>query len=80
LSDEFEIVVTMEDGYDRILVIAEVRNEHTYRRDELAQKLIRELRNGTQLRCEVAIRDLGALPRYETKSKKFRDLRRTHAE
>jgi len=80
LSDEFEVVVTREDDYDRILVITEVMNEHRSRRDEIAEKLIRELRNGTQLRCEVEIRDFGALPRYETKSKRFKDLRTRHEE
>jgi len=80
LSDEFEVIITKEAGYDRILVAVEVLKEHASRRDELAQKLIRELRNGTQLRCEVEIRDFGTLPRYETKSKRFRDLRTTHEE
>lgn len=78
LSDEFEVVVTREDDNDRILVIAEVLNEHAGRRDEIAQKLIRDLRNGTQLRCEVEIRDFGTLTRYEMKSKRFKDLRATH--
>jgi phenylacetate-CoA ligase len=78
LSDEFEVVVTREDDYDRILVMVEVVNEHAARREEIAQKLIRELRNGTQLRCEVEIRDFGTLPRYEMKSKRFKDLRATH--
>ena len=78
LSDEFEVVVTREDDNDRILVIAEVLNEHAGHRDEIAQKLIRDLRNGTQLRCEVEIRDFGTLTRYEMKSKRFKDLRATH--
>lgn len=72
--------MTREDDYNRILVIAEALNEHRSRRDEIAEKLMRELRNGTQLRCKVEIRDFGSLPRYETKSKRFKDLRTTHEE
>ena len=62
LGDEFEIVVTREDEYDRILVAAEVLPEYTGQKEELAKVLMRELRNGTQLRCEVEIRDFGSLP------------------
>ena len=78
LGDEFEVVVTREDDYDRILVIAEIVDEYANQRDEIAKALIRDLRNGTQLRCEVEIRDFGSLPRYETKSKRFKDLRTKH--
>ena len=78
LGDEFEIVVTREDEYDRIIVVAEILPEYTGQKDELAKLLMRELRNGTQLRCEVDLRDFGSLPRYEVKSKRLKDQRTKH--
>lgn len=75
LGDEFEIVVTREDEYDRILVIVEILPDYVNQRDEIGKVLLRDLRNGTQLRCEVEIKDFGSLPRYEVKSKRFKDLR-----
>jgi phenylacetate-CoA ligase len=78
LGDEFEITVTRENDYDRILVAVEVIPEYANQSDEIAQALMRELRNGTQLRCEVEIKDFGSLPRYEVKSKRFKDLRIKH--
>lgn len=78
LGDEFEITVTRENDYDRIVVAVEVIPEYVNQSDEIAQALMRELRNGTQLRCEVEIREFGSLPRYEVKSKRFKDLRTKH--
>jgi phenylacetate-CoA ligase len=78
LGDEFEVVVTRENEYDRILTVVEVLKDYVHRKDEIARSLLKDLRNGTQLRCEVEIRDFGTLPRYEMKSKRFKDLRTKH--
>lgn len=78
LGDEYEIHLTRENEYDRILVVTEVLPEFASLKDEIAKVLLRELRNGTQLRCEVEIRDIDSLPRYEVKSKRFKDLRKGH--
>lgn len=78
LGDEFEIVVTREDGYDRILVAVEIIPECRHDTENIVPELLRELRNGTQLRCEVEVREFGSLERYEVKSKRFKDLRARH--
>jgi len=76
LGDEYEIVVTREDDYDNILVKVETLTDQRGEQAEIRELLIRELRNGTQLRCEVEILPFGTLQRYEVKSKRFKDLRK----
>jgi phenylacetate-CoA ligase len=79
LSDEFELVVYYDDkGYEQILVKVESLPQHENIRDSLKDKLERELRTITQLRCDVEFHPCGSLPRYEVKAKRFKDLRKGH--
>ncbi len=76
LGDEFEIVVKRENDYDRIIVSAEVLPEYQNDKKEIAKRVLRELRQVVQLRCELELRDFGSLPRNKGKSRRFKDLRR----
>ena len=44
--------------------------------DAVREKLIRELRVKTDLRYDLEFCRYGSLPRYETKAKRFKDLRK----
>jgi phenylacetate-CoA ligase len=76
LGDEFEIEITREGNDERIIVKAEVLPEYGRRKSDLCDLLVRELRNATQLRCEVEVLAVGTLPRNEVKSKRLKDLRK----
>ncbi len=76
LGDEYEIEITKEGNYERIVVRAEVLPEYESRRSDLCSELARELQNGTHLRCEAEILKFGTLKRYEVKSKRLKDLRK----
>jgi phenylacetate-CoA ligase len=76
LSNEFELIVETKNDYDEILVKAEVMPEFTGQSENIKEKLIRELRNTTQLRCEVELHPFGTLPRYEVKARRYKDLRK----
>jgi phenylacetate-CoA ligase len=79
LSDEFELVVFYDDKhYEQILVKVEALPQHQNNIGNLKDKLEGELRNITQLRCDVEFHPYGSLPRYEVKSKRFKDLRKGH--
>ena len=75
LNGEFKIIITREKDYDSILVKAEVFKGYENVKNELAEKLARELRNTTTLRCDVEIIASDTLPRHETKAKRLEDLR-----
>jgi len=76
LGDEYQIEVTRKNDYDNILVKVELLPEFESKKDEMSELLVRELRNGTQLRCNVEILPFGTLQRFEVKSKRFKDLRK----
>lgn len=76
LSDEFEIVLYEQDEYEQILVKVEARPEYQQDIPSLKEKLVRELRNITQLRCDVEFHPFGSLPRYEVKARRVKDLRK----
>jgi phenylacetate-CoA ligase len=76
LGDEYEIVLYREQDQDEIIVKAEILPEYQQDAEKLKQRAIRELRNATQLRCEVEFHPFGSLPRYEVKAKRLKDLRK----
>jgi phenylacetate-CoA ligase len=75
LGDEYEVIVYREQDYDQILVKVEALPGYERSIENIKEKLIRELRNTTQLRCEVEFHTYGSLQRYEVKAKRFKDLR-----
>jgi phenylacetate-CoA ligase len=78
LGNEYELVVDNRDNYDEILVKVEIISEYGGSPAEIKEKLVRELRNTTQLRCDVEFCEYGSLPRYEVKARRFKDLRKKH--
>ncbi len=78
LSNEYELVVFQKNDYDNILVKVEALPEFAQDTERIKEKLVRELRNTTQLRCDVEFHPYGSLPRYEVKAKRFKDLRKSH--
>ena len=76
LGDEYEIVLYKENDQDEILVKAEILPEYQQEGEKIKEKVIRELRNATQLRCKVEFHPFGSLPRYEVKAKRLKDLRK----
>jgi phenylacetate-CoA ligase len=75
LGNEYEVVVTKENDYESILVKVEAVPESEGEKARIGQLLVRELRNATQLKCDVEILPFGTLQRYEVKSKRFKDNR-----
>jgi phenylacetate-CoA ligase len=75
LGEEYEVIVYREQDYDQILVKVEALPGYERSIENIKEKLIRELRNTTQLRCEVEFHTYGSLQRYEVKAKRFKDLR-----
>ena len=78
LSNEYELTVYKKNDYDEILVKVEALPDFQQDTERIKDKLVRELRNTTQLRCEVEFHPYGSLPRYEVKAKRFKDLRKAH--
>ncbi|NLL57126.1 MAG: phenylacetate--CoA ligase [Firmicutes bacterium] len=75
LNGEFKIIITREKDYDSVMVKAEAFKDYENIRAELAERLSKELRNTTTLRCDVEILPSGTLPRHEAKAKRLEDLR-----
>ncbi len=76
IGDEFEVVVDKRGDVDRISLKIEVTKEAASSIDELRGRLLTELRLKTNLGYEIEIYELGTLPRYEVKAKRFKDLRK----
>jgi phenylacetate-CoA ligase len=76
LGDEYEIEVTKKGDVDNISLKVELLPEHEAEIDAVRENLTRELRLTTGLRYDLEFRKYGTLPRYETKAKRFKDLRK----
>ncbi|PKN61539.1 MAG: phenylacetate--CoA ligase [Deltaproteobacteria bacterium HGW-Deltaproteobacteria-15] len=78
LGDEYEAVVDKVGDIDRITLRVELRPEALERADSVKGKLVDQLRLKTNLGYNIEFHDYGALPRYEVKAKRFKDLRKAH--
>jgi len=76
LSNEYEVVVTRKGDLDDITLKAELLPEEKANRDAVRDILDREIRIKTNLRFNLELVDYGTLPRYEMKSKRFKDMRK----
>jgi phenylacetate-CoA ligase len=76
LGDEYEIEVTKKGDTDNITLRVELLPEHEAEIDAVREDLVRELRLKTGLRYDLEFRKYGTLPRYDTKAKRFKDLRK----
>jgi phenylacetate-CoA ligase len=76
LGDEYEVEVTKKGDTDNITLKIELLPEHEAEIDAVRENLIRELRLKIGLRFDLDFRRYGTLPRYDTKAKRFKDLRK----
>jgi len=75
LGNEYEVVVEKQGDTDRITLKVEFVREGETRRTEIERELVGQLRLKTNLRYDLQFFSLGALPRYEVKARRFKDLR-----
>ncbi len=75
LGDEYEVVVTKRGDIDSIALKVELLPESGAEIDALKEDLARDLRAKTNLRYDLEFCQYGTLPRYETKARRFKDLR-----
>lgn len=78
LGDEFEVIVDKVGDTDRITLKVELLPDHKNSRPDIEGKLKDQLRLKTNLGYNLEFHDVGTLPRYEVKAKRFKDLRETH--
>jgi phenylacetate-CoA ligase len=76
LGDQYEVIVRKKGDLDDILLKVEIDPEAESRRDDVLSQLRDQLRLKTNLGYRIEIHSLGALPRYEQKARRFRDLRK----
>lgn len=76
LGDEYEVIVDKKGDIDHILIKVEVREQGSEKAKALEERLQTELRVKTNLGYEIQTYPYGALPRYEVKARRFKDLRK----
>ena len=77
LDGEFEIEVEKRGDLDHIRLRVEVPGgQSAAQRDELMKRLGSALRHKTQLNFELQPAQMGTLPRYALKAKRFHDRRK----
>jgi len=76
LGNEYEIIVDRKGEVDDITLRIELLPEHREKINAVQEELVRQLRIKTNLRYNLEFCDYGTLPRYEVKSKRFKDLRK----
>ncbi|MEW6266249.1 MAG: phenylacetate--CoA ligase family protein [Thermodesulfobacteriota bacterium] len=77
-GDEFEVIVDRAGETDRITLKVELKPEAESRKPEFLAALKDRLRLTTNLNYQIETHPLGALPRYEGKARRFKDLRVGH--
>ncbi|MBU2622358.1 MAG: phenylacetate--CoA ligase family protein [Proteobacteria bacterium] len=75
LGNEYEVIVEKQGDTDRITLKVEFVREAETRRADIERELVGQLRLKTNLRYDLQFFSLGALPRYEVKARRFKDLR-----
>jgi len=76
LSDEYEVVVNKKGDSDQICLKVELLPDAQNQQQEINGQLTDQLRLKTNLRYDIEYFDFGALPRYDVKAKRFKDLRK----
>jgi phenylacetate-CoA ligase len=76
LSNEYEVIVIKRGYADDITLKVELLPEWKRESSAVKEKLAQQLRIKTNLGFNVEFHDYGSLPRYETKARRFKDLRR----
>jgi len=76
LGDEYEVAVIKKGDIDDITLKVELMPDAKPGVEAVEAKLVQQLRLKTGLRYNLEFHDYGTLPRYDVKSKRFKDLRR----
>ena len=76
LGDEYEVVVERTGDRESISLKVEILPEARDQQKEIEVRLRDQLRLKTNLGYALEMHDLGTLPRYEVKAKRFKDLRK----
>lgn len=75
LGDEYEVIVDRKGEMDEITLKVELIPEAREARESIRRALVDELRIKTNLGYKLEFHDLGMLPRYEVKARRFKDFR-----
>lgn len=78
LGDEYEVTVDKVGDIDRITLKVELVPSHEDRQKAVEDQLQNQLRLTTNLGYKIEFHPYGALPRYDVKAKRFKDLRKDH--
>ena len=76
LGDEYEVIVDRLGDKDCIKLKVELNPGAEDKEKEIETRLREQLRLKTNLGYRIEFYDYGRLPRYEVKSKRFKDLRK----
>ena len=76
LGDEYEVVVTKKGEIDDILLKVELKPGKDQEMETVLSRLQDQLRLKTNLGYRIEVQPFGSLPRFELKSKRFKDLRK----
>jgi phenylacetate-CoA ligase len=76
LGDEYEVVVSKRGDIDAILLKVEILQGKETEQESILFRLKDQLRVKTNLGYKIEVHPHGALPRYEVKAKRFKDLRK----
>ena len=76
LGDEYEVTVTKKGDIDNIAIKVEMAPGSNADESAVRDNLVRELRAKTSLRYDIEFCEYGSLPRYETKARRFKDMRK----
>jgi phenylacetate-CoA ligase len=78
LDDEYEVVVDKLGEADTITLKVELLPGNEKNAAQIEDQLRHQLRLKTNLAYSIEFHDLGSLPRYALKARRFKDLRKTH--
>ena len=78
LGDEYEVVVDKHGETDTISLKVELLPGNENNAGRIEDELRHQLRLKTNLAYSIEFNELGRLPRYEVKARRFKDLRKTH--
>jgi phenylacetate-CoA ligase len=78
LGDEYEVIVDKLGDVDRIKLKVELLPGQEDRQKSIEADLKDQLRLKTNLGYRLEFYDLGRLPRYDVKAKRFKDMREKH--
>ena len=75
LGNEYEVIVDKQGDIDRISLRVELTPEAQKTHQNIAARLVEQLRLKTNLGYSIEFCKQGTLPRYDIKAKRFKDLR-----